>query len=326
MIRVLLGAGSAAAANGMTADVDVLLDAGAAGSAGDNFTVDTTIDAGAATGEGVSAGLDQTVGLSIIGGIDPDATAYIAAVEAADDQNLEPEIKTAYYDFVVGCKDDGIWDAIKASCILAGARTLDGALVPLVGPAPTKVNLVSGDYDRKTGIKGNGSNKYLDTNRNHNLLPQDNNHMCAYTTELGTPGSEAGTMIGTGSFQTSGTTEINYAVKSGDPTTYEGTRFRNMSSSGFINTSPFFTEIGFHGVSRNVSTSYNYRHPPQAGTRSTTSQAPAGGNVFVLRANSFVNNYSGSRVCFYSMGEFLDLALLKTRLDTLVSDIDAAIP
>jgi hypothetical protein len=324
MIRVLFDAGSAAAANGITADVDVLLDAGAAGSAGDNFTVDTTIDAGAATGEGVSAGLDQTVGLSIIGGIDPDATAYIAAVEAADDQNLEPEIKTAYYDFVAGCKDDGIWDAIKASCILAGARTLDGALVPLVGPAPTKVNLVSGDYDRKTGIKGNGSNKYIDSNRNHNLLPQNNNHMCAYTTELGTPGFQNGTMIGTGSFQTSGTTMIEYRKL--DASTYEGTNFRNMNFSGYLNLSPARTVIGFHGVARNVSSSYNYRHEPEAGTRNTTSETPANGNVFVLRANSFVNNYSGSRVCFYSMGEFLDLALLKTRLDTLVSDIDAAIP
>jgi hypothetical protein len=65
MIRLLLAPGSAAAANGMTADVDVLLDAGAAGSAGDDFTVNTTIDAGAATGAVVSPGLDQVVALSI---------------------------------------------------------------------------------------------------------------------------------------------------------------------------------------------------------------------------------------------------------------------
>jgi hypothetical protein len=68
MIRVLFGAGSAAAANGMTADVDILLDAGAAGSAGDDFTINLTLDEGAATGEGFSAGLDESVALSIAGG------------------------------------------------------------------------------------------------------------------------------------------------------------------------------------------------------------------------------------------------------------------
>jgi hypothetical protein len=68
MIRVLLGAGSAAAANGITADVDLLLDAAAAGSAGDDFTINLALDEGAATGEGFSAGLDESVALSITGG------------------------------------------------------------------------------------------------------------------------------------------------------------------------------------------------------------------------------------------------------------------
>jgi hypothetical protein len=68
MIRLLLAPGSAAAANGITADVDILLDAGAAGSAGDDFTINLTLDEGAATGEGFSAGLDESVALSIAGG------------------------------------------------------------------------------------------------------------------------------------------------------------------------------------------------------------------------------------------------------------------
>jgi hypothetical protein len=77
MIRVLLGAGSAAAANGITADVDLLLDAGAAGSSGDDFTINLTLDEGAATGEGFSAGLDESAALSIAGG------AVAAGVEIA---------------------------------------------------------------------------------------------------------------------------------------------------------------------------------------------------------------------------------------------------
>jgi hypothetical protein len=68
MIRVLLGAGSAAAANGITADVDLLLDAGAAGSAGDDFTINLALDEGAATGEVFTAGIDESIALSIAGG------------------------------------------------------------------------------------------------------------------------------------------------------------------------------------------------------------------------------------------------------------------
>ena len=89
----------------------------------------------AITGVGGNSGIVQRVG----GAIDPDAAAYIAAVEAADGQMLEPALVTAYNEFFVGCKADaspfaGVsnFDAIKASCIMAGARTLAGALVPLM--------------------------------------------------------------------------------------------------------------------------------------------------------------------------------------------------
>lgn len=114
---------------------------------------------------------------------DPDAQTYIDAVEAADTEPLEAEVRRAIVRFVKGCKHDGIWDAIKASCILAGARTLTSALVPLVGTAPTNFNFVSGDYNRKTGLKGNGSNKYLNSNRANNADPQNNNHLSIYKTD-----------------------------------------------------------------------------------------------------------------------------------------------
>jgi hypothetical protein len=80
---------------------------------------------------------------------DPDAAAYLRAVEAADGQALETPVKRAVDDFIKGCKADGIWDAIKASCILCGARTLPGALVPLVGTAPSNLNFLPEDYNRQ---------------------------------------------------------------------------------------------------------------------------------------------------------------------------------
>jgi hypothetical protein len=81
MIRILFGAGTAAAANGITADVDVLLDAGAAGSSGDDFTINLVLNEGAGTGDVFSAGLDKSVALSVSGG---DVTAS-AALDGCDE-------------------------------------------------------------------------------------------------------------------------------------------------------------------------------------------------------------------------------------------------
>jgi hypothetical protein len=136
---------------------------------------------------------------------EPEALAYIAAVEAADGETLEDGVKFAYNSFIKGCKADGIWDAIKASCILAGARTLDGALVPLVGTAPTNYNFDSGDYDREAGLLGNGSTKYLDSNRNNNADPQNSKHLAVYAA-VGAGQNNA--LIGAGQFTDSGSSYI----------------------------------------------------------------------------------------------------------------------
>jgi hypothetical protein len=108
---------------------------------------------------------------------DPDAAAYLRAVEAADGQALETPVKRAVDDFFRGTKADGTFSALKAACILCGARTLAGALVPLAGTAPTNNNFVDADYNRETGLVGNGSTKYLDSNRAENADPQMTMHI-----------------------------------------------------------------------------------------------------------------------------------------------------
>ena len=106
-------------------------------------------------------------GVQVFGGetFDPDAEAYITAVETADGEALEAGVKDAINDFVVGCKLAEVWGDIEQCFPMAGARTLSGCLVPLKGPAPTNFNFVSDDYDRKTGLLGDGSTKYINTNR-----------------------------------------------------------------------------------------------------------------------------------------------------------------
>jgi hypothetical protein len=65
---------------------------------------------------------------------DPDARDYLSRVAAADGAGVEVGIANAIEQFILGCKADSTWDAIQASCILCGARTLSGALVPLKTP------------------------------------------------------------------------------------------------------------------------------------------------------------------------------------------------
>ena len=238
---------------------------------------------------------------------DTDAQLYITAVEAADGAALEAGVKTAINNFVVGCKADGIWSAIKASCILAGARTLAGALVPLVGTAgPTNFNFVSGDYNRKTGLVGNGSTKRLNSNRNCRTDPTDNCHLSVYATTIAASSTTLG-LIGGG---TNFTKEIlfNSSVK----------------IAVYLNSASVITGIsgestaGFKGASRALSTSFIVRSVGSNTTATINSSQPDNENVFIFtRGGGFA--YTNARLSFYSIGESLDLALLDSRVTTLIN-------
>jgi hypothetical protein len=253
--------------------------------------------------------------------LDPDAQAYITAVETADGQALEPAVRMAINDFVVGCKADGIWNAIKASCILAGARTLNGALRPLVGTAPTNFNFVSGDYNRKTGLAGNGTTKYLNSNRNCNADPQDSHHLSVYASTSATSiANRFPTYIGAGG---SGTGTTTFARDASNGQLFA----RNRSSS--FDLLGGGSDTGLIGVSRSASTGFVFRRSATNAAYTRASQSPLNANLFVYITNSSCpasDSYSNARLAFYSIGESLDLALLDTRVTTLINAFAAAIP
>ena len=247
---------------------------------------------------------------------DPDAAAYIAAVEAADGQALEYDVRMAINAFVKGCKADGIWDAIKASCILAGARTLNGALVPLAGVAPTNFNFVAGDYNRKTGLKGNGSTKYLNSNRNNNSDPQDSKHLAVYQTSFHTRdttraviGSGTGALGDSHLITAESPPRVFFRVNTGDFNVA-------LDSSG--------TNLGLWGSSRSGSLGYVGRFAGVSNFYSDISSPRISGLISVFARSGA--NISDARLSFYSIGESLDLALLDARVTTLMSDLAAAIP
>jgi hypothetical protein len=245
---------------------------------------------------------------------DADVSAYILAVEAADGQTLEPATRSAINKFVVGCKADGIWTAIKASCILAGARTLTGALIPLVGTAPTNDNFVSGDYNRKTGLVGNGSTKRLNSNRNNRADPTNNCHLSVYATAITATATTEG-LIGGGSTGTTKEIVFNSAVQIA---VY-------LNSAGIITGISGASTAGFKGASRALNTSFTVRSVGSNTTATFNSLEPANENVFIF-ARGGGGSYTDARLAFYSIGESLDLALLDARVTDLINAFAVTIP
>ena len=254
---------------------------------------------------------------------DPDARAYLAAVEAADTQALEPAVRLAVDAFVVGCKADGIWNAIKASCILAGARTLAGALVPLVGAAPTNGGpFVSGDYNRKTGLVGNGSTKYLDSNRNNNADPQNSRHAAVFATTRNTED------IPRAYIRCVFTTEGGTQIFSGGSPSKLSSRLANATT--VTTTANLHSANGFFGINRSGSTEYQARGSTTNETIAQSSAALGSANHYVFAGNNTtiptIDLYANARISFYSIGESLSLTLLDARVTTLINAFAAAIP
>jgi hypothetical protein len=244
--------------------------------------------------------------------MDSDAAAYIAAVEAADTEPLEEKTKIAIDNFVLGCKADGIWSALKASCILAGARTLEGALVPLVGAAPTNVGpFVSGDYNRKTGLVGNGSTKYLDSGRAGNADPQNNKHLSVFLSTAGTGGNQG--YIGNG-LADGGSSQLGI-------TTFA---FSRMSSSDAAISTASTASTGFFGAGRTSSSQISLRILSATTSYNVNSDGNLASNILVFGRNGVAQ--SNARLAFYSIGESLDLALLDARVTDLINAFGVAIP
>ena len=252
---------------------------------------------------------------------DADVNAYITAVELADGGlMLEPGVRDAINDFVVGCKADGIWSSIKASCLLMGARTLAGALVPLAGAAPTNFNFVAGDYNRKTGLVGDASTKYLVTNRAGNADPQNNNHIAVYASTAHSNAGNAGAYIATGGIGgLAGASDIG---RSGSNTANLFSRSRSSTSFGISGAGP---ATGLIGLSRSASVSYSQRANGSSSFATVTSETPASPNYHVFRFSD-ASGYCNGRLAFYSAGESLNLASLDSRVTTLYNAIGAAIP
>jgi len=255
---------------------------------------------------------------------DPDARDYILRVEAADGQPLESQVRGAINSFVIGCKADGTWTSLVASCIMAGARTVAGAIIPLRGNAPTNNNFVAGDYSRTLGLLGDGTSKYLATGYNNNdttNFPQNDTHISCYVSQ--SPTSSSGVFIGTRLVAFTSILQIRYA-SSGASTLF--------ICRGNTVASRALTALGFQCTSRSLSTEYLSRCTHSGGVSDATSliasTAPTNNLIGVFAGFNVATpqTFANSRLSFYSIGKSLAIASLDSRVTTLMNKLASVLP
>jgi hypothetical protein len=247
---------------------------------------------------------------------DPDAQAYFDRILAAG-CNMQSDAKAVINDLVLALKaGDNYWDIIGHLNIFGGCDSLVGAAIRLKGSTnATFFNIVAGDYNRKTGIKGNTTNKYINTGRLITEQAQNNAHYACYITEAPTTNTSqfgaGGTTGGAVSYSGGGTTQhsvrLHYGntVAIGPNTSVAG--FRGCSRA----TSPAF-------VTRANGTNYN-------GSSGTVTQNPR--QLFCLaRGNSTSNDttptaWSNARILVFCCGSSANTgAYTLAGLDTIFTN------
>jgi hypothetical protein len=247
---------------------------------------------------------------------DADALDYLARVKAADGAGVEVGVATAVDAFFRDAKESGAFSALKACCILAGARTLAGALVPVVGDAPTNVanGFVEGDFSRSSGLTGDGATTHLDTGRAYADDPQNSNHIAAYLSAINADENYAGAGDTTVAFTRLGyfSSLLRYGV-------------RTLQQNG-----PATLATGFMAAGRSDGSDVSLRYNGASTTTSAASVSTSGVDVnYTVFVTNYENvgliGYSASTIAFYSFGEALNLEALDTAVTNLIARLKFAI-
>ena len=215
--------------------------------------------------------------------------------------------------FIKGCKADGNWDQIKACCIMAAWDGLNGALVPIKGPAPTNFNFVSADYSRTLGFQGNGTTKTLNSNYTYSAEQINNHHAYFYA-------SDGRVDAGTGAFAAMG--DASTSTDSVQVNSFgSGLLARSMIADG--STTALTADPMGLGISRSAPTNYNVVANGVVTNQIIASEGRRGNPMFVFsRDDASHYDRKGS---FYSIGEALDLAALDARVTNLMTAIEEAL-
>jgi len=215
--------------------------------------------------------------------------------------------------FVRTLKSAGLYDDIGSAAIMAGWTNLAGALYPFKGSAPTNGGglFQDADLDPGIGLRGNGSTKYLDSNRANNADGKDDNHNAVWISAAESSGA-------TGYYIDSGAQSVgdNNLGRSGVATNLF---VRNRSQFG--NTVAKGDATGFIGHSRSSSSTFSIRAKDGTDAIAATSESPSSGNIKVFARPGTA--FSNATLSWYSIGSSTDLAALDSAVSTLMSDLRA---
>jgi hypothetical protein len=256
---------------------------------------------------------------------DADAQSYIAQVESADGQSLEEGVKISINNLILGLKGHNLWSNLNHLLLLSGPRTLNGLLVPVKGTAPTLNNFTIDDYNRKTGIVGDGSSKYINSNvKLTDMFASDGGHIgvrvvrstllnSAYMGAKGSTTSTGSALLGVG----------------GTSTTIES-RVLMVTTQTITNTLRHDAD-GFYCVNKQAGAGYYVIYPnQQSGVGWTLSTTTTSTDIYVLANNNngTADSYSNGRVGLYLLGKGFpsgsaDATNLKTIIDRYFTDLNS---
>jgi hypothetical protein len=180
------------------------------------------------------------------------------------------------------------------------------------------------DHYQFAGLRSNGNDQYLNSNRAGNADPQDDASVSIYISSLHQSKASFGSYIGAGGTGT-GATSLN---RSGSDQNWSGHGAR-LQSSTFNSFGSEPAPNRFFGVSRNVAGSFAARNGGTNTTISVASQTPTTDDLLVFARGSGSNvdqSHANTRLSMYAIGKDLDLADLDTRATTLFNAIWKPLP
>ena len=272
-----------------------------------------TYHAGPALNLATLEGLQATLLAEVAGvGFSTEAANYFGRlVNAGDSTFLAYRQPLANYIDSLVALGGAYWDTMLSATSFVGVG-LKGIVVPLRDgmTVPTNNNFVVGDLDQLTGLKGDGSTKYIDTSVNSlTSLSLNDASISTYLTADRDVGVTSG-YIGAGA--------STFAVVN------NATGFRSRHFNSTLRTNGTSTSVGgLIGISRDNASDYDWYDVGATGTNADVSAVQSNLTVGVFATTGSGSLINSSRLATYHVGPALDLATLEGLQDTLITEIAA---
>jgi hypothetical protein len=233
------------------------------------------------------------------------AASYFSRLAAAGD-TTHVAYKQPLTNYITSLVELGgaYWDTMESSTSFVGVG-IQGITVPLRSgmTVPTQNNFVDADLNQLTGLKGDGSTKYIATNVAGTALLQDDASASVHITTAAT---------GANKFYMTNVGGASLSLRS---TPQQSLNSSSVATLGTVPTS------GIYGASRSSSTTIDARSNQTSYSAAITSIAPSANVIYVYSIGATPS--ADARLATYHTGPALDLATLEGLQDTLITEIAA---